>query len=575
MEAYNPATDTWSTKSNQGFTARNDLTGAVLNGIVYAIGGVVGGNPVSTVEAYTPASDTWSTKAPMPTARGYPTIAVVSGIIYAIGGYGGSSVSKVSLSMVEAYDPTTDTWSTIASMPTARYSLAATEENGVVYAIGGQSIPDSPLATVEAYTPPAATATLAPGALDPTFGNGEGFVVHNIPSSPQDYGNDVTIDQTGKIVVVGTTSFTAGDMAIWRYDPDGTLDTTFTGTGYVSHNNAGGGNGTDYGYGVTIDAGGKILVTGVSVGAAGDMAIWRYNTDGTLDSTFGGVGYVVHNNAAGGNGTDTGYDIAVDGFGRIVVAGRSDGFDSDMALWRYNSNGTLDTGFGTGGYVVHHNAAGGSGTDRGYALVLDTQDRILVAGDSTGSSTSEMTVWRLNQNGTFDTSFGSTGYVSFEPGFGRGIIIDQNAKIIVVGSSPGSAHDMTIWRINEDGSLDTTFDGDGIITTRNAVGDGGYDYGMAVTLDSFGRILVSGFSGAGIDNYDMVVWRYNPDGTLDKTFGGTGFLTHSNAAGGNGEDRGNGITVTSTGRIIIAGYSTYANIEGWSEISTAIWRIIP
>ena len=151
VEAYNPATNTWSTKASMP-TARYALGSAVVNGIIYAIGG----NSTATVEAYDPATSTWSTKASMPTARGYPTISVASGIVYIIGGYSGGYGTPVPLTKVEAYDPTTDSWSTLTPMPTARYSLAGAEVNGVIYTIGGSPAPDTFLNTVEAYTPPGA-----------------------------------------------------------------------------------------------------------------------------------------------------------------------------------------------------------------------------------------------------------------------------------------------------------------------------------------------------------------------------------------------------------------------------------
>src|SRR5439155_526290 len=114
--------------------------------------------PLATVEAYDPASNTWTTKASMPTARGGLGVAVVNGVLYAVGGEDGASL----LATVEAYDPTSNTWTTKASMPTARVWLGVAASAGILYAVGGYN--GSFLATNEAFTPlqPPATLTLTP-----------------------------------------------------------------------------------------------------------------------------------------------------------------------------------------------------------------------------------------------------------------------------------------------------------------------------------------------------------------------------------------------------------------------------
>lgn len=153
VEAYDPSTNTWSTEASLP-TARQSLGVAVVNGILYAIGGrTSAGVVLNTVEAYNPTTNTWTTMASMPTAREDLSVGVVNGIIYAAGGDNGT----VSYNTVEAYNPTTNTWSTVASMPTARNSLTAGVVNGILYEIGGKTGAFSNytgmLATVEAYNP--------------------------------------------------------------------------------------------------------------------------------------------------------------------------------------------------------------------------------------------------------------------------------------------------------------------------------------------------------------------------------------------------------------------------------------
>ena len=168
VEEYDPATDTWTTRADMP-TARQGVAVAAVDGIIYAIGGWEGniatclGNMLSTVEAYDPAKDRWTRKADMPTPRTLSAIAVVDGIIYVIGGWNDPWV----LSTVEAYDPAADRWTRKADMPTARYQLAACAIDGRIYVSGGGTKPSriapdfAPVPTVEVYDPAADTWTQA------------------------------------------------------------------------------------------------------------------------------------------------------------------------------------------------------------------------------------------------------------------------------------------------------------------------------------------------------------------------------------------------------------------------------
>ena len=147
VEEYDPATDTWTTKTSMP-TARRYLTSSVVNGRIYVIGGIGGS---ATVEEYDPASDTWTTKTSMPTARNGLTSSVANGRIYVIGGIGGTAT-------VEEYDPASDTWTTKTSMPTARRYLTSSVVNGKIYTIGGTD-ESNRLTTVEEYDPASDTWT--------------------------------------------------------------------------------------------------------------------------------------------------------------------------------------------------------------------------------------------------------------------------------------------------------------------------------------------------------------------------------------------------------------------------------
>ncbi len=368
--------------------------------------------------------------------------------------------------------------------------------------------------------------------------------------------------------------------------------------GYIAHNNAAGGDGDDYGRSVTVDSNGKVLVAGESINAAGnyDMVIWRYNSDGTPDTSGFNApnGYVKHNSASGGNGYDSGYAVTLDSNGKVLVAGVSTSVGhNDMVIWRYDSDGTLDTaGFNSpDGFTAHDNAAGGVvASDAGSSIIVDSIGRILVAGSSEKvAGDKDMVIWRYNSDGTLDTAGFNppNGFVVHSNAAGgtdvndsgNSIALDSNGRILVTGSSEtaigADKKDMVIWRYNSDGTLDTAgFNSpDGFVVDGNTAGGTGNDIGSSIGLDSNGKILVAGSSKNAAGNTDMVIWRYNSDGTLDTTVFNPpdGFIFHDNAAGGNGVDAGLSIALDSNGLILVTGKST--NTSANSDM--AIWRYHP
>ncbi len=422
------------------------------------------------------------------------------------------------------------------------------------------------------------------GTLDTSF-NSVGYTVHDSAAggSDTDYGTTITLDASGRILVGGfsTNGAPNDDMVIWRYNADGTVDTSFNSVGYTVHDSAAGGSDADYGRAIALDSSGRILVTGSSGnGTDVDMVIWRYNADGTLDTSFNSVGYTVHANAASGNDSDEGQAITLDASGRILVGGFSTNGTGnlDMVIWRYNTDGTLDTTFASQGFVFHDSTAGGSGDEQGTAITLDASGRILVTGSSTnGTGNSDMVIWRYNVDGTLDTTFASQGFVVHDSAaggndtdYGTAITLDASGRILVTGySTNGTGNsDMVIWRYNVDGTLDASFASEGFVVHDSAAGGSGYDIGYAIALDASGRILVTGHSTNGTGNNDMVIWRYNVDGTLDTSFNSVGYTVHDSAAGGSDADYGRAIALDSSGRILVTGYST----NGTSNVDMVIWR---
>jgi uncharacterized delta-60 repeat protein len=364
------------------------------------------------------------------------------------------------------------------------------------------------------------------------------------------------------------------------------LDTTFDGDGIVTHNNAAGGNNEDRGYSMQIQSDGKIVAAGHSYSGATnlrDMTVWRFNSNGSLDTTFDSDGIVTHNGAAGGNDNDAGLDVNILSDGKIVVAGYSynaSGND-DLVVWRFNSNGSLDTTFDSDGYVTHHNAAGGNGYDRGFSSEIQSDGKIVVAGASANSSGDwDLAIWRFNSNGSLDTTFDSDGYVTHHNAaggnsndLGYSVQIQSDGKYVVAGSSRNASanEDLAVWRFNSNGSLDTTFDSDGYATHDSAAGGSNADEGHSLQIQSDGKIIMAGNSQNISGNSDLAIWRYNSNGSLDTTFNGAGYVIHNNAAGGNGNDYGRSIQIQSDGKLVADGYSD----SGVTTVDDlAIWRYV-
>lgn len=202
--AYDPVTNMWTSKAAMP-TARYGHAVGVVNGILYAVGGCSGSGfcgvgPLTTVEAYDPATNTWTTKASMPTARDGLAGGVVNGILYAVGGYS----EGFDLATVEAYDPTTNTWTTKASMPTARQKLAVDVVNGVLYAVGGHHVSELP--TVEAYQPAATNHFVSPTGTS----GGDGSI-----SNPWDL--QTALDGAGGRILAGDTVWLRGGTYAGHY----------------------------------------------------------------------------------------------------------------------------------------------------------------------------------------------------------------------------------------------------------------------------------------------------------------------------------------------------------------------
>jgi len=338
------------------------------------------------------------------------------------------------------------------------------------------------------------------GTQDTAFGSG-GKVTTDINSSA-DTATAVAIQPDGKIVVAGfVTGGATADFAVVRYNTDGGLDSSFGTGGKVTTDI---GSSDNYATALVIQPDGKIVVAGFSPLF---FAIVRYGTNGTLDPTFGAGGKVTTDF---GSGTDDVRALSIQADGKLVVAGSSvNGTTSDFALARYNTDGSLDTTFGTGGKVT---TAIGSKDDNGFALAIQGDGKLVVAGNSNNGSTVVFALARYNSNGSLDPTFGTTGTVitdiNSRPAFATALGVQANGKLVVGGTSfNGSNNDFVVVRYNTDGNLDNSFGGAGKVFTDFSSDS---DEARALAIQGDGKLIVVGNSTIG-NNFDFALAQYLGD----------------------------------------------------------------
>jgi uncharacterized delta-60 repeat protein len=384
---------------------------------------------------------------------------------------------------------------------------------------------------------------LSAGALDTTFG-GTGVVTTTLSRS-NDVAWAVLIQPwDGKIVAAGTTS--SSGMSLARYNTDGSLDSTFGRGGIeVSKIPTNLNRQVAALYPATDMTGNakKIVEAG-----AGSLA--RFNANGSVDTSFGNKGLVAVSSISNIFG------VVVQPDGKIVVAG-------DNKVIRYNASGTLDTTFASGGTATVPSL--GSGGWLG-ALALQADGK-LVAGGPTGANAWE--VARLNTNGTLDATFDSAGPVPgtvtttfatpANPLWGLAIYPSTGTdaadygKIVAAGSitgNPGGVSDgqPALARYNADGTPDSTFGQSGQVVTPLPNSGGGAN---ALAIQADGKVVAAGGierAGGGQSQFGLL--RYNTDGSLDTTFGNHGIVQTAN---GTGDSTALAVAIQADGRIVAAG----------------------
>lgn len=423
-------------------------------------------------------------------------------------------------------------------------------------------------------------SVMLPGCLDTTFG-GSGVALTDTTGGvnyASDFDQALTplLQPDGKIVAVGygknSGSTTGVDFTLVRYNSDGSLDTSFGNAGIVRDAIT---TGDDYPNGGALQPDGKILVAGRGAGGT-YMAVARFNPDGTLDATFGSGGNVLisfgKNSKIGANAQA----LALQGDGKILLGGLGSG----VGYWtivRLNTNGTLDSSFGIQGTAaLKLNGSVYGLTMQMVTLGTVTEQRILAVGGSQ--------MIRLTSAGSLDTSFGPNldGTVSTTCNAPWSVAVDAANNIVVAGSDsdPGDTYNLnfSLSRFTPNGVADTTF-GDPVsgssertgFTTVDFFNDNDRVRGLAIQSD--GKLLVSGNAEgpnvATIYQIYFALARFNPDGSLDNSFG-TGGVVATDYGTPAANDFGWAVALQSDGKIVLAG-SAAAN----GTMNFAVARYLP
>lgn len=394
----------------------------------------------------------------------------------------------------------------------------------------------------------------AAGELDTLFGAG-GKVMTDLGFG--EFAQGVVVQPDGKIIAAGNTGNPVVFVLV-RYNSNGTLDPTFGAGGIVT---------TDF-FGdsqtlldIELQNDGKIVAAGSARTSPSDammIALARYNPNGTLDPTFGNGGKATATLPDSAFGVSA---VAIQSDGKIVVSGVTadlNNTNSNCFVARFDTNGSLDTTFG-GGIIIKD--FGSTFGDETFAdVTVQSDDKVVVVGTVPGVNTAEIhdfVTVRYNPNGSQDPTFGSGGVVitDFIGGVDNGthVEVQLDGKILVAGPSSTPApfqYDFGIVRYNPNGSLDPTFGNGGIVRTDFS---GGNDFPAAMVLQPNGKIVVVGSTGA-----DFGLVRYNPNGSLDPTFGGGGKVT-TDFGGGN--DGSTDVALQTDGKIVAAGFAQNTNFD--------------
>jgi uncharacterized delta-60 repeat protein len=351
------------------------------------------------------------------------------------------------------------------------------------------------------------------GDLDTSFGS-DGKVMSNFGQADF-FVRSQAIQTDGKIIIAG--DITAGDSIlrayITRLNSDGSLDTSFGTSGKIILDFM------EYVLNIKIQSNGKILIGGAY---NSNIAIYRINQNGSLDSNFDGDG-ILYNSIFGTNGSLI--DFGLQSNEKIIVL---TSISSNYKLTRYNTDGSIDSSFGIDGSVTTD--IGNFDSPR--KLIIQLDDKILVGGNSNVSLTdTNVFISRHDQNGDLDVSFNSNGkkiinFINSINDVFYSFTIQSDNKVVLLNHIIEGSKKIAMVRLNSNGSFDTSFGIDGIV--YKALLDDFVGSVASVKVQNDNKIIVLENTQSGFPiNRDITVLKFNQNGTLDSTFDFDGVLNYS------------------------------------------------
>jgi uncharacterized delta-60 repeat protein len=360
------------------------------------------------------------------------------------------------------------------------------------------------------------------------------------------------VQQDGKLLVAGISD---GLVALARYNPNGSLDWTFSNDGKLTADLGAGLNGADF----ALQPDGTITAFRHTYSG---LNISHFRSNGELDTSFGTNGILT---SADSSGISSIFSLVPLGDGKIVTAGSK---GDDFVVRRYNSDGTFDKSFGTNGEATVDIGAG----DLLQKMLVQPDGKILFVGQAASWPSPEYSLVRLNSNGTLDTSFSGDGKLTLvtsgSAGMMRGAMALQSDGKIVIGT-PTTIPDgtgVTLFRYKTDGSLDTTFHGTGSVT----LGGAGFESNdvTAISIQQDGKIFAFGNATDGASTPYVFVARFLPGGSIDQTFGTKGVAYAAKPAGASGTN----MLVQPDGKIVVTGSIRYGTNDYTSDVDFATMR---
>jgi uncharacterized delta-60 repeat protein len=421
---------------------------------------------------------------------------------------------------------------------------------------------------------------LAPGAFDPSFG--AAGVVSQQFGTGTNAETDLTavaVQGDGKVVAAGNLYDAADTVFVARFNEDGSLDQSFGDGGKRVVQFGSAGEGGSEALSVAVQPDGKIVVGGWAADSAAnaDLLLFRLDSDGSFDPTFG-VGGVVRAALGGGPSGEQSAEsreIALQSDGKIVVGGDASNSSGqgELLVARFNPDGRPDPSFGSGGRTLTSTAAFAT------AIALQSDGKIVASGYHYAAGGSEVLLTRFNADGSVDSSFASAGTLAAQLGVGCSVCASPQSEIEALAVQPDGRilgagfaddaenEDSLLIRVNRDGSLDPSFGTGGEVFDEMGMPSSHYSPRSTlsgIALQANGRILVGGLGSDGNGNNALLLARLTGNGSRDTAFGSGGTILSQQGTTTTPYSYVNNVALTNDGKVVAAGRAT--DTDGFAKL---------